>query len=277
MGPSSTVQITNLSVQRKDGKTQTQFSFPEGIFYSNQLRRQITPMKDQNWLLLETDGYKQQNYAARTAETFVYEAKGKPFGKTVEVPYKNPETGKEQLIVRYIHPKYRDEINLMLILKQGFRGKQQLPALYFTNKKNQKIADVSELNETEVLILRGGVIEARRIKRVSGENFSYGGRDDLNLYTSDGALIGSFVRLGFYGRWYVDALIDPSYRLWVPNSNADAKVEKAIAEQPQIKIVASSDLKAGLKAMRKQAAQLTKIADGFAADAHRLLLKLDFD
>jgi hypothetical protein len=223
---STTVQIPNLSVQRKDDKTQTQFSFPEGIFYSNQLRRQIATMKDQNRLLLLSGPINFKQYPARTAETFIYEAKGKAFGDKVEVPFTNPETGKEQLLVRYIHKKYRnDEVNLMLILRQGFRGKQE--AEYFANKKNQKITDINELNETDVLILRGGVIEARNVERTAGENFSYGGRDDLNLYTSDGALIGSFVRHGYFGsRRYVFADIGPSDRLWVPNSNADAKVEK---------------------------------------------------
>jgi len=38
-------------------------------------------------------------------------------------------------------------------------------------------------------------------------------------------------------------------------------------EQPQIKIVASSVLKAELKVLQEQAAKKVKIADGFATDA----------
>jgi hypothetical protein len=254
----ATPQFSNLTVRRKDDRVQKRFSFPERIFYTRQLGLKIATMKNQNRLLLETNKYKNYKYPAATWESFVYEAKGKPFGNWVEVPFTNPETGKVQVLVRRIRGKQDRGKNVIHIIG---------PGQCMANKQGKKIMTIDELNGIDVLRLMGRVIGAREIARENGENFSFAGRDDLELYTSNDALIGSFVRLADlsnYIRRGAYAFDDPSLRLWVPTSTANAKVEKAKTdgETQQKLIVPTPEM---VKAVEKTQKEIAKLEKTFAS------------
>lgn len=220
------MRVSNLVVERKDGTIQRQFSFSEGIFHANQQRKRIVNTNGQDWLLLETNEHEKYEYPARS-ETFICAAKGKQFGKFVEVPFKNPETGKEQLISSLIDRKYRDSNTNLLVMRQGFFGDR--PLQYFTNSACKKIMGIDELNNADVLFLKGSVIQACRVKRAEkSEIFKYAGKPHV-IFTSNEELIGSFIRLhlNLVGPYFLNCIYangNPADRVWVPTYSVEAKV-----------------------------------------------------